>query len=287
MLRIICFTILTLGSLLLASCRKQIDADEYDFEERLCVNAMLIADNNMKVHVSMAQKMGNSQLPTIENAQVFIYHGDENYMLTHEHSGIYSAIIPVMSNTSYACIVNVDGKIVTANCKIPEKPKLLSVRINPGGWIDEEGIPMPLFELQLDNTANDTLYYEVYVYSYSRSIVSSVDTYVYDSEQSAGIFSFESKQADSFTKQIRFWRNTWGSNQTYAYVLEIRALNKDAYLYFKSKDIYDLGRFPDFGVSSPVAYNTYNNIANGTGIFAGYSTVVTDTLYEIKPTNNE
>ncbi len=273
--------------MLLTSCRKQIEADEYDFEEQICVNAMLIADSSMKVHVSMAQKMENSQLPTIENAQVFIYNDYENYTLTHKHSGIYSAIIPVMSNTSYSCIVNVDGTTVTVDCKIPIKPKLLSVRINPGGWIDEEGIPMPLFELELYNTSSDTLYYEVYVYSYSKNIMSSMSTYWYDSEQSAGLFFNEGKQGDSFTKQIRFWRNSWGSNQTYAYILEIRALNKDAYLYLKSKGIYDLGRFPQFGVSSPIAYNIYNNIENGTGIFAGYSAVVTDTLYEIKPTNNE
>lgn len=280
MLRIISFTILILELLLFLSCRKQIEADVFDFEEQLCVNAMLIADSSMKVHVSMAQKMENSQLPTIENAQVFIYNDYENYTLTHEHSGIYTANIPVMSNASYSCIVDADGTIVTANCEIPEKPKLLSVLLNPGGWIDEEGIPMPLFELELDNTANDTLYYEVYVYSYSKHILSSMGTYKYDSEESAEIFSSKGKQGDSFTKQIRFWRRTWGSNRTYAYILEIRALNKDAYLYLQSKGIYDLGRFPEFGVSSPVAYNIYNNIENGSGIFAGYSAVATDTLYE-------
>ena len=67
--------------MLFISCPQQIEAD--DFEEQKCVNAILIADSIIKVHVSMAEKMGNFQLSSIENAQVFIYNYDKNYNLTH------------------------------------------------------------------------------------------------------------------------------------------------------------------------------------------------------------
>lgn len=264
------------------SCRKQIAPDDYNFEEQICVNALLIADSSMVVHVSKAEKMGDSRLSTIEDAQVSIYNDEDSYTLVHTHSGMYSTDIPVRSNTSYSCRIDVDGETITANCKIPEQAQLLSVRLSPGGWVDEEGISMPLFELELDNTASDTLYYQVYVYSYSKRIMNS-GAYKYDSGQSAEIFSNEGEEGSSFTKQIRFWRNTWGGQKTYAYLLEIRALNKDAYLYLKSKNLYDFGRFPEFGVTSPVTYNIYDNIENGAGIFAGYSAILSDTLYEIKP----
>lgn len=286
-LKLFCYLCLLQLIFLQVSCRKVVQKEYDEFEAQLTINSWLIADSLVNVHISQACNLDENPISIIETANITLTSNAGSQTLIHKGLGIYSSDIKIESNTSYLCTVGVDDKTIIAECNIPAKPLILSTDIHPGGWINNEGIPMPLFELELQNSTTDTLYFEVYIYSFSASLWGSYRPYGLEGKQSALKFTNEGHEDISFTQQIEFSRNSWSTSNTYAYILEVRALNKDAYNYLLSYDIYELGRYPDFGVSSPVSYNIYSNIVDGSGIFAGYAATATDTLFEIQPSYHD
>ena len=133
----------------------------------------------------------------------------------------------------------------------------------------------------IENNAHTILYFEARITFYVKSVYDhdSID-YTYSEEQSVALFTNEYDIGTTLTKTIEFASNSWGDDEKNAYVLELRALSQSAYEYLKSIELYELGRYPDFGTGSIVPYNLYNNVTNGYGIFAGYSTVFSDMLID-------
>ena len=65
----------------------------------------------------------------------------------------------------------------------------------------------------------------------------------------------------------------------YPVILEIRSVSQNYYKFVKQKYLYDLGRYPEFMAASTTALPLFSNINNGYGIFAGYGSMKSDTIF--------
>jgi hypothetical protein len=64
----------------------------------------------------------------------------------------------------------------------------------------------------------------------------------------------------------------------YPFVVELRQVTEDYYRFKKQLYLYEEGRYADGIITSMTNANLYSNIENGYGIFAGYSSFVSDTI---------
>ncbi len=279
MQKIVVFLILffTLGS-----CRKMVQDEFPGFESITTVNAFLAANSVINIHVSKTGKIDNAPLSSIKNAKVYLYINDSIVELPHTDNGIYTSGAKAAIETEYRCeVVTGDNSLSEAFCSIPAPPVLLSAQLYPDSWLNDEGIPSPTIRFSIENDASEVVYFEARVIFYRKSIYEhdSID-FRYNEEQPVALFTNEQVAGTVLTKSIEFAPESRGSNSKNAYVLELRALSQSAYKYLKSIELYELGRYPDFGTGSVVPYNLYNNVTNGYGIFAGYSCVFSDMLID-------
>jgi hypothetical protein len=82
-----------------------------------------------------------------------------------------------------------------------------------------------------------------------------------------------------FTGSAGFSGNEPYHTSLYPMIIELRSCSGDYYRFVKQKHLYDKGRFPEFLAASTNAFPLFSNIPGGYGIFAGYSVVVSDTLF--------
>lgn len=274
------FLFILLMSFLVQSCRELVTNSFDDFENAITLNAYMAADSIITINVSQTQKMGGDVIEYLEDAQVKLLVNDSLLEQPYLANGNYSAGHKAQSGHTYYCEVIYNDECASATCQIPQSPDLREVQLYPEGWLNDEGMPSPLFELTIGNTPGDTVYYETFVYGLFKNIYGNDAHWYIGEEQSVDLFSNLNERDSTFIHQAEFSHYSYGSNTTCAYIIELRALSKDAYQYLYSYDLYELGRYPEFGAGAVVPYNIYNNVDNGYGIFAGYSAVLSDTLYE-------
>lgn len=264
------------------SCRELVQDEFPDFENATTINAFLVADSVINIHVSETGKLDNNPLSVVENAEVKLYINDSLVELSYTDNGIYTSGAKAAIETDYRCeVITENNSLSEAFCSIPPSPVFQSVQLYPNAWLNDEGIASPVIQFSIENNTHTVLYFEAHVTFYVKSIYEhdSID-FRYSEEQSVALFTNEYDIGTTLTKTIEFASNSWGSDEKNGYVLELRALSQSAYEYLKSIELYELGRYPDFGTGSIVPYNLYNNVTNGYGIFAGYSTVFSDMLID-------
>ena len=279
MKKIVVFIILIFA---FGSCRELVQDEFPDFENATTINAFLVADSVINIHVSETGKLDNNPLSVVENAEVNLYINDSLVELFHIDNGIYTSGAKAAIETDYRCeVMTENNSLSEAFCSIPHSPILQSVQLYPNAWLNDEGMSSPVIQFSIENNAHTILYFEARITFYVKSVYDHDSiNYTYSEEQSVALFTNEYDIGTTLTKTIEFASNSWGDDDKNAYVLELRALSKSAYEYLKSIELYELGRYPDFGTGSIVPYNLYNNVTNGYGIFAGYSTVFSDMLID-------
>lgn len=264
------------------SCRKMVQDEFPFFENATTINAFLIADSVINIQISETGKLDNKPLSIVENAVVKLYINDSLVEFVHSGNGVYTSGVKAAVENTYRCeVLTENNSLSKAYCSIPESPIIQSVQLYPNAWLNDEGLASPVIHFSIKNNPQKLLYFESRIVFYSKSTYEndSID-FRYDEEQSVALFTNEYDIGTTLSKRIEFASNNWGSNNKNAYVLEIRSLSQSAYEYLKSMELYELGRYPNFGTGSIVPYNIYNNVTNGYGIFAGYSSVFSNMLID-------
>ena len=264
---------------ILFGCREFVTDEFPDFEARTAVNSILTPDKLVEIHMSKATKVDRMELMAVENAYIqLLVNGEFSENLIHTSDGKYRSIHKVLPGNEYACIVEtVDLPVASANCKIPFATSLNEVILYEGAWVNDEGWLCPAIQFSIDNPNAELRYYNARIKVLDIVYQQEGVTYQIDDDISLDLFSNEFEDDPTITKYFEFFHDNLSFSE-FAYVLELRSLSFDLYVYMKSVIEYEKGRYPEFDSGSIVPQNLHNNVDGGYGIFAGYSTVSSDTL---------
>jgi hypothetical protein len=287
------FFLLFLPILLFYSCRKLVQSDFPDFKQVPTVNSFLKADSLLKVHISLASKLDTNELKGLDNAQVQLYVDDVfKELLTSTGNGIYTSTTIVEPLIKYECRVDIPGyETVICSNSIPKPSHLWDIiHISVAGK-DQEGMTYPAVKFTFSNSKNKKCYYEArirlieYGSEYIPDMYNIVDPVLLNEGLPLSVFSNELITDTAYTMTINYFTGSASSSNggpitttLYPFILEVRSVSYDYYQFARQKYLYDTGRFPEFGLSSNQAFQLYSNVKNGYGIFAGYSTVISDTI---------
>jgi len=285
------FFLLFLPILLFYSCRKLVQSDFPDFKQVPTVNSFLKADSLLKVHISLASKLDTNELKGLDNAQVQLYVDDVfKELLTSTGNGIYTSTTIVEPLIKYECRVDIPGyETVICSNSIPKPSHLRDIiHISVAGK-DQEGMTYPAVKFTFSNNPSEKQYYEARIRLFGREtgamLINIVDPVLLNEGLPLSVFSNELITDTAYTMTINYFTGSASSTNggpmtttLYPFILEVRSVSYDYYQFARQKYLYDTGRFPEFGLSSNQAFQLYSNVKNGYGIFAGYSTVISDTI---------
>ena len=277
----------------LSSCREIIPETYYDFNALPVVNAYLIDGQVLNVNVSMSDILDENQLTFIDNARIELFVNDD-YLedLYYVENGEYKSTTVLKSGNKYMCKVIVpDFDTIICEQTVPERAALLDItHINIAGK-DEEGVSFPAIEISFKNDTMQNTYYQVVIY-YTNSYETSeanlkliTDPVLLNEGIPYAIFSNELIEDAVYTMHINYWTNNsskvgngpWRTS-LYPFHVELRQVSEDYYRYVKQLYLYKDGVAADGILTSMTNNNIFSNVENGYGIFAAYSSVVSDTI---------
>ena len=277
--------------LMLGSCRKLVQSDFPEFAPIPVVNSILIADSLLKVHVSIASKLDTNELKGWDNAQVQLYVDDEfTEHLTPMENGVFASTTIVEPLKKYECRVDIPGyETVICSSFIPTPTLLQDITHISIAGKDEEGMTYPAVKFTFNCDPLQKQYYEAKIRLLGRenaaTYINIVDPVLLNEGLPLLVFSNELITDEFYSMTINYFTGSSGSShggpmQTtlFPFILEVRSISYDYYQFVRQKYLYDTGRFPEFGLSSNQAFQLYSNVKNGYGIFAGYSSVFSDTI---------
>ena len=282
--------------LVLPSCRELVQDEFQELTPVPVVNSILAADSVVKVQVSLAGKLDTNQLILIDNAEVLLFvDGVYKESLTLSDNGIYLSSFVIEKLKTYRCEVNIPGyKTVTCSDYIPETTLISDImHINKAGK-DEEGMTYPAIKFTFANDPSEIKYFEVLIKLISRyervaTLEIITDPVLLNEGLPIALFSNESIKENNYSMTLNYFTGSGGSTnggpmQTtlYPLVLEVRSVSSNYYHFVKQLYLYEKGRYPEFMAASTTAFPLYSNITNGYGIFAGYSTMKSDTIFPEK-----
>lgn len=276
------------------SCRELVTDEFPDFTTVPTVNSILIKDSIIKVQVSLAGKLDTNRLALVDNAEVLLYvDGNFRETLTLTDDGMYSSSTVVEPRRNYRCDVSIPGyEPVTCNDAIPMPAAISNIIHIDNAGKDEEGMTYPAVKFTFTNNPSEKQYFEVAIrlirgrYENVAALKTITDPVLLNEGLPLALFSNESITGSSYSMTINYFTGSassynGGQMQTdlYPVVLEFRSVSQDYYKFVKQKYLYELGRYPEFMAASTTAAPLFSNIKNGYGIFAGYCSVRSDTIY--------
>lgn len=279
------------------SCRNIVSVDFSDFKKTTTVNSILIQGDSLKVHISMADELGSNPLSYIENANVKLYINDKfTEQLTYSNQGTYISNHVIQTKNKYTCKVNiVDSDQINCSQTIPANPVITNIEhINVAGK-DEEGTSYPALKISFLNNIENKSFYEIEIRNIIRfrteTVVSSariyniVDPVILNEGLPIALFSNEMINDSIYTITLNYTTNSAGARNDgpmrtslYPFVIELRQVTEDYYRFKKQLYLYNESRYADGIITSMTNANLYSNIENGYGIFAAYSSTVSDTI---------
>jgi hypothetical protein len=278
----------------LCSCRELVTDDFPAFTAVPSVNSILIAGKPLKVHVSLAEKLDTTELTLVNDAEISLFiDGSLAETLVPDGNGIYQSSSVVEPQRTYRVEVKVPG-FETISCSeiLPSPSPILMIIHNNNAGKDEEGIIYPSVSVSFKTNPSDSQYFEIVIRTlqqkYERIATQKkiTDPVLLNEGLPLTIFSNEIIRDTVYTMTINYFTGgdekmgdeSWHTT-LYPLIIELRSCSRDYYRFVKQKYLYEKGRFPEFLATSTNAFPLFSNVPGGYGIFAGYSVIVSDTLF--------
>jgi len=288
------FFVTLLILLINCSCRELVTDEFPGFTPVPAVNSILIAGKPLKVHVSLAEKLDTNQLTLVNDANISLYI-DGNYAenLFPDENGLYFSSSIVEPLRSYKLEIKVPGyETITCTEILPAPSPIFNIIHTSYAGKDEEGVIYPSITFSIRTNTSERQYFEVIIrlhpdeYEMLATLKKITDPVLLNEGLPLTIFSNEIIRDSVYTMTINYFTGGYGSSgggpsytDLYPLIIELRSCSGSYYHFVKQKYLYEKGRFPEFPAASINAVPLYSNIPGGYGIFAGYSVVVSDTLF--------
>lgn len=272
--------------LFLSACTDMVQDEFEPYGPFPAVTGFLHADSVISVRVSLMKELGDEPLPLIENALVLLTTNGNAVDTLQYNEGRYYSNRVAQPNTGYYIKVKLDGfDTVTATCKTPHLPHIVSVeRVNAAG-LNYDSDPYAAISLTFNNLADTIAYFEVLIrdakyneWFYNQIVTDPIllfEGYAREYYGTSVVFSNTYIEGDTYTLKI----NCSQSGGYEPVVVYLKAVSESYYRYQKSWLAYDDGLYTEMDISGYAQHNLYSNISGGIGIFAGASTVITDTIF--------
>lgn len=282
------------------SCRTLV-TDEFDeFPNTLTVNCIPKTGNEFRVHVSRTDEINNQSLAIVENAIVELF-ADSIFVeqLIYEEDGLYISNSVAEPNTTYHLKVSVsDDEIVQSIQELPHLPELLNVKHISSAGVDADGLIYPAMEVTFRTNPNELEYFEIIlstVHDLTRRdqgieirqawLEKIEDKVLLNEGLPMALFSNAIIEDSVYTMHLNYGVSGYSGSGEGPLIpdlnpifVELRKVTKEYYDYRKQRYLYEQNKFPEFSVTPPSSFKLYSNVENGFGIFAGYSSVVSDTI---------
>ena len=280
--------------LTLCSCRELVTDEFPEFSPIPAVNSVFIAGKPLKVHVSLAEKLDTSELTMVNNADIALsIDGIFAETLVPDGDGIYLSSSVVEPQRVYKLEINVPGfSTITCTGTLPWPSPILNIIHNNNAGKDEEGTIYPSVTVSFKTNPSETQYFEILIRTLHNDFEmiatqkKITDPVLLNEGLPLTIFSNEIIRDSVYTMTINYFTGgaekigdeSWHTT-LYPLIIELRSCSHDYYRFVKQKYLYEKGRFPEFLAASTNAFPLFSNVPGGYGIFAGYSVVVSDTLF--------
>lgn len=282
------------------SCRKVIEIELPSKDGKIVINSFFSSRDSLVINISKSLHiLDNIESKLLNDAEVIIYENNIfKEKLTNINNGNYIARTFIPSNDKLYKVIVKYNNLNPANSEniIPNPIKIISVDTstvyvtNNNGMNQGGGNSYPQYQLKIrfKDTENFKNYYSIRLYVKSQNyyykntsdikyfdympLYFSSNDLVIESWQSgeAALFSDDFINGKEYNLLINIDKYNF-PNTNNEVIVEINSLSKDYFFYSKSYNLYQSVKGDPF--SEPV--QVYNNIENGFGIFAGYSS---DTL---------
>lgn len=291
--------VLFLWCITLISCRKLVTDAFPSIEPVPTLNAFLIEGRSIEIKLSWMQELGYEELPIIENAEIEIFRDSVSLGLCiYKGDGLYTLNHKVLANAKYECFCKVPDKATLyGSTFVPKHTAIIDINhINNGGK-NEEGVIIPAIEISFP-VSEHALMHEINVQIVQSSIegeahylapvqyLQFTDPLILREGLPQPVFTTEELTAKSYTTLLNYTTGVTSSSrgggwttELYPLVVELRTLSPEYYNYITQLYLYETGRYPDVFGDAARIHPLYSNVENGYGIFAGYSSFVSDTIY--------
>ena len=274
----------------LGACTGLVQDEFPEFEETPVVNGIFKTDSLFGIHISLTGKVNAQEFKIIENAEIRLFKNN-NFIeaLTYLGKGVYLSSTMAEAKNNYYCEVDIpQHETIFFQDSLPSPKKIKNiVHINDAGK-DEEGITYPAIRFTFSNSPGEKAYYEVIIrlIEYSSESIASLeeitDPVILNEGLPLALFSNETIQDSVYCMTLNYSTNTYSyydGMRLYPLIIEFRRVSYNYYQFRKHYYLYEKGRYPDGINAAFTTFNMHSNIENGYGIFAGYSTYLSDTIY--------
>lgn len=280
-----------------SSCVSEIETDAPAVNPQIVVNSLINPDSTFSVILSYNMSLNGSGITTIDNAQVSLWVNETFYEnLQSAGNGYYTSNFHPATETGYSIkITTADDEIISSTF-IPAPPAFVILNKEDSAFIDSDGEYQNRCTIKIVDNNTERNYYEVvFKVIESNPYNGNINTffpYINSSHQviqNEGIFDYRESMtfSDSLfngsSVEIPFCYHTFFSissennfYQPYKLVVIVNSTSKEYYQYKKSlwNQMND-----DNGIWSGQPTNIYSNISGGLGIFAGYCSIESDTIF--------
>lgn len=280
--------------ILTTSCRELVQSEFSQIEPIPVINAVLIPESTVHVHISQATSLNTDSIKWLDDASVVFFENNV-YLETLKYSGygLYIGDSFVKENKSYRCEIDIpEMGFFKCSTHVPVAEKIIDFNLFEQANKHEEGFTYPSLELLFSNSPSQKQFFDVKIIIYQEdyvsegSIMDHTDPVFLNEGFPLSLFSNEIIEDDLYNITINFTTGSLSSSngsvlktELYPMIIELRSVDESYYKYAKQLHLYQEGRYPEFSLTSINGYPLYTNIENALGIFTSYSANTTDTIY--------
>jgi len=284
------------------SCKKVVQSNFPDIVQTPVLNSIIKQDSIIRINISLSGKLDSNDLTFVENAVVKLYVDDVlTETINHSTDGMYISKIIAETGKKYSCVVEMqEYDELKCSCTIPEKSEILEISHKNLAYINEEGTIFPSITLKFKNNPDSLLYYEVVIkvlkYDsyfdetnslYEKSayfnapLVGIEDPVIINEGLPIAVFSNKIIPDSEYTMNLNYstMGTSWNLSHLYPIIVELRSISFEYYKYAQALYLYE-GQMDNESIDGRIIpLPIYSNIEGGFGIFTGYSTYATDTIF--------
>lgn len=277
--------------ILVSGCRDLVK-DEFDeFATTPVVNSLFTNDVPLEINVSFTGNINATEFDYAEEADVLLFVNDillERPVYIGEGTYKTNQLIP--NKNKISCQIIIDGyNTVYCEDSIPNQTIITDLGHISASGVNEEGDVYPAIKFTFQNNPEEKQYYEVRIrllrsFGEKYAMLEKItDPVILNEGIPLAVFSNELIKDTLYEMTLNY--TTGSSNSSgmkfFPLIIEFRTISYNYYQYRKQHYLYELGRDPDGISSSTTVFNMHTNIENGYGIFAGYTSYLSDTIYPL------